>query len=141
MAWSHRIVKLEQKTAQILIEEGFRDRVPIRELPRIAWFAVYCQSAPPTNSFWDPEESTPLDALETKLLQLCDQLGNGWAVYVLRIATCGIREYFVYFGGSANFDSVVPQLKRDFPNYRIKYETADDAAWNRYLSCLPQTSG
>ena len=74
----------------------------VLELPRLAWFGVYCQRAPGVG-FWDPEETDSLDALERDLIRLCEQFGQGWAVYVLRIATSGIREYYVYMGGGVDF--------------------------------------
>ncbi len=58
-------------------------------------------------------------------------------LYVLRIATRGIREYYIYFGGTANLGSALPRLQEYFPGYRIEFEIAHDAEWKRYVSCLP----
>jgi hypothetical protein len=127
---------MEGRPAQILINDHFRSSAPIRELPNLAWFGVYCRR-PVTTSFWDSNEAVALDALEDKLIQLCDQYGKGWAAYVMRIATRGIREYFIYFGDAAKIGDVLSILRAAHPEYRIEYDMTNDAAWKRYLSCLP----
>lgn len=58
-------------------------------------------------------------------------------MYALRIATRGIREYYVYFDGNFDFSAVAASLRDDFPSYKIEHETTNDASWNRYVSCLP----
>jgi len=136
MPWTHRTADIEGRPAQILVDDQFRDSAPVRELPRLAWFGVYCQRAPGVG-FWDPEETDSLDALERDLIRLCEQFGQGWAVYVLRIATSGIREYYVYMGGGVDFTQVVPGLLAQHPDYRIDYEESTDPSWSRYTSCLP----
>ena len=135
MSWSQRLTKFEERQAQILIDEGFRDRAPIRELPKLAWFGVYTQRDPGT-AFWHPEESGSLDAIEDDLIRLCGQFGRGWAVYVLRIATKGIREYFIYFGDEAKMDAVLPSLRAAHSDYRIEYDERVDDCWERYTTCL-----
>jgi hypothetical protein len=90
MPWTHRIAEIEGQAAQILIDDQFRASTPVLELPRLAWFGVYCQRAPGAG-FWDPQETDKLDALEDDLMRLCKHFGQGWAVYVLRISTPGMR--------------------------------------------------
>jgi hypothetical protein len=137
MPWSHRVTEIEGRPVQILIDDSFHSSAPIEELPNLAWFGVYCRN-PTDASFWDPDEAAVLDAIEDKLIQLCDQFGRGWSAYVMRIATRGIREYFIYFGDIANIDDVLPILRAAHSNYRIDYDLTRDAAWKRYLSCLPR---
>src|SRR5215471_16642980 len=91
--WSHRLTQIDGQPAQILIDDRFRESAPLPELSRLAWFGVYTRNDPGA-AFWDPDESAILDALEDDLIRLCDQFGGGYAVYVLRIATRGIRGYF-----------------------------------------------
>jgi hypothetical protein len=136
MPWTHRTTEIEGRLAQILIDDRFKASAPVRELPRLAWFGVYCQRNPGT-ALWDPEESDRLDAVEDDLIRLCDQFGQGWAVYVLRIATRGIREYYVYIGGSVDFAQLRPGLQARHPDYRIEYEETKDPSWRRYSCCLP----
>jgi hypothetical protein len=134
MSWSHRVTQIDGRPAQILIDQRFRGCAPIHELPRLGWFGIYAQ-LDPGQAFWDPEESASLDAVEADLIRLCEQFGRGLAVYVLRIATRGIREYFVYFGGSGDLGSVLPSLKAAHPDYHIEYDEKVDGSWNRYTSC------
>jgi hypothetical protein len=136
MPWSHRIAEIEGRLAQILIDDRFKASAPLRELPRLAWFGVYCRR-PPGAGFWDPEETKSLDAVEHSLVRLCEQFGQGWAVYVLCITTPGLREYCVYMRDSVDFSQVVPGLLAQHPDYRIEYEETADPSWKRYTSCLP----
>lgn len=136
MSWTQRVSEFDGRSALIFIDDQFRDRAPISELPRLAWFGVYCR-LDPGGAFWHPDETEQLDAIEHDLLQRCGQLGRGWAVYVLQISTRGIREYFIYFGGSADLSEVVVKLRDAFPEYRLEYDETTDVAWNRYTTCLP----
>lgn len=136
MPWTHRIAEIEGRPAQILIDDQFRTHAPLHELPRLAWFGIHCRRAPGA-AFWDPDETDSLDAVEDDLIRLCERFGQGWAVYPLRIATPGIREYYVYMGESVDFSDVAPSLKAQHPDYRIEYEETTDPSWRRYTSCLP----
>ena len=136
MAWSHRLTEIHERPAQILIDDRFRMTAPVRELPNCAWFCVYCQYDPGP-AFWDPAEAKNLDAIEDALVRLWQESGHGFAVYVMRIATRGIREYYVYHGGRAEFSQVCSKLKTRFPAYRVEHEEHEDPDWKRYISCLP----
>jgi len=136
MSWSHRITEIQGRPSQLLIDDRFRDIAPIRNLPRLAWFGVHCQSDPGA-SFWNPDESERLDAVEDALIRFWEEFGRGSAVYVMRIATWGIREYYVYLGGVADFSAVLSRLRLEHPSYRVEYEERADPDWNRYTSCLP----
>ncbi len=73
-------------------------------------------------------------------MHLCGQFGRGWAVYVMRIDTRGIREYYFYCGEAATLDLALPSLRKAFPTYRIEFEETTDAAWSRYKTFLPDSS-
>jgi hypothetical protein len=91
----------------------------------------------PVNSFWNPDESESLDSVESDLIRLWHGCGHGWAVYVMRIATHGIREYYVYAGGTADFSSVVARMRTLYPSYRVDFEESADPTWKRYTGFLP----
>lgn len=137
MAWSHRILEIDTRPAQVLIDDRFRPAAPVPELPRLAWFAVFCQQDA-GDGFWNPQETASLDSIEKDLIGLCDQFGSGWAVYVMRIDTHGVREYYLYSGGNSALAQVLPRLQAAHPNYRMEFEETDDAAWNRYKEFLPR---
>lgn len=65
-----------------------------------------------------------------------DSLAAVGAVYVMRIDTRGIREYYFYFGGSAALTHVLPSLRSAHPDYRIEFEETADPGWNRYKTFL-----
>ena len=137
MPWSNRTTQIDNRPAQVLIDDRFRTSAPIRELPRLAWFGVYCRQDP-GGAFWHPDESATLDAIEQDLIRLCGEFGCGWAVYVMRVATRGIREYYVYLGDGAALAQALPGLRKAYPTYRIEFEETADAEWRRYRTFLPE---
>lgn len=136
MSWTHHLIQIDKRPAQVVFDNQFRSKAPVRQLPRLAWFGVYCRQDP-GGGFWHPDESGRLDAIERDLVRLCGQFGNGWAVYVMRIDTRGIREYYFYSGGSAALNRAPAILQTAHPDYRIEFEERTDADWNRYKSFLP----
>jgi len=137
MAWIHYACELKGNRAQILIDDRFRSTAPVTKLPKVAWFGIYCRQSP-DGAFWHPDEGPDLDAIEGSLVSLCQEYGNGLAVYVVRIATQGIREYFIYYGEGATLAEVVPRLKNLHIDYRIEHDVIADANWQRYVSLLPK---
>jgi hypothetical protein len=136
MSWSQHTTQIEGRPAGVLIDERFRVLLPVRELPRLAWFGVHCRRDP-GSAFWHPDETASLDAIEGDLIRLCGQFGRGWAVYVIRIDTRGIREYYFYCGGSAALVQALPRLQAAHPDYRIDFEETTDEEWRRYRTLLP----
>ena len=136
MPWSHRITEIDSRPAQVLIDDRFRASLPVRELPRLGWFGVYCRHDP-GSSYWHPDETESLDTIERDLIRLCEQYGRGWAVYVMRIDTRGIREYYFYCGGSAALAQALQDLRAAHPDYRLELEETTDAEWSRYQTFLP----
>lgn len=80
-----------------------------------------------------------LDTVERDLIGLCGTFGNGWAVYTMRIATQGIREYYLYCGAGAGLELALPRLRNAHPGYRIEFDETADPAWSRYKTFLPAT--
>jgi hypothetical protein len=136
MPWSQRTTQIETRPAGVLIDDRFHGSLPVRELPRLAWFGVYCRHDP-GGGFWHPGETESLDTIEQDLIRLCEQFGRGWAVYVMRIDTRGIREYYLYCGGRAALAQALPSLRAAHPDYRIEFEETTDAEWSRYRTFLP----
>jgi hypothetical protein len=136
MVWSHRVTEIEGRRVQVLIDERFRDSAPIKELPRIAWFGVY-GNLDPGEAFWHPDETATLDAIENGLIGLCDSFGRGWVVYVMRVDTRGIREYYFYYGHGAEIEKVLHDLQSAHPNHKIEFDQKDDPEWERYTTFLP----
>ena len=135
MAWQHTITMIGDRQAQVLIDEQFRTAAPLVKLPGLTWFAVYCQLDPGA-AFWHPDETATLDALESTLFGLCEHFGRGWAVYVCRLATRGIREYYLYHGPGAELEKLLPRLRKAYPAHRLEYDVTSDPKWGRYNSLL-----
>ena len=132
VTWAVRQIDISGKRASLLIEDGFRDSAPVAELPWLTWFGVYCR-LDPEGAYLHPEETEALDRIESDLIGLCDVFGHGWVVYVLRIDTPGIREYYLYRGKHAALENVLPSLKNAHPDYKIEFDEKYDADWERYL--------
>ena len=131
MAWRHYTCEISSKPASVLVDERFAHQLPVKELPRLSWFGVYCQQ-PTGGAFWNPEEADALDQLENDLIRLAETFGHGWAVYVLRIATPGIREYYLYHADQAELNKAFSVLKAVYPDYRIEFKTINDVMWEQY---------
>ena len=136
MTWSQRQTEISGKPASILIDDRFRAEAPVAELPWLVWFGIYCR-LDYGRVFWHPGETEMLDLIERELIGLCGTFGHGWAVYVMRVDTPGIREYYFYRGKNAVLENVLPGLQNAYPDYRIEFDEKYDADWERYFTFLP----
>ena len=139
MAWKQYQCEISGKAALVLVDDRFAQDSPVKGLPLLSWVGIYC-NRPPGGAFWDPEETVDLNRMEDELVKLSDAFGYGWAVYLLRIATPGVREYFIYHADQAELSKAFSALKATYPNYRVEFETTTDMAWEqygRYVSAVP----
>lgn len=133
--WGTYTCKINGKLAQVLIDLGYKNRAPLKELPLLLWVGVYCQM-PSGQGFHNPNETSKLDEIEDNLIKFCGRYGNGWAAYTHRIGTTGIREYFIYHGEQAEPNKALENLVSLYPTYRIETETIQDIEWNEYRKYL-----
>jgi Family of unknown function (DUF695) len=138
MAWIHYQFETRGKPASALLDTQYAGGPPTDQISNLAWFGVYCR-LPPGGGFWNPKEQAALDALESDLIRLFEAFGNGWASYVRRLDTPGLREYYVYFGGDAELEKVVPCLKSLHKGYRIESECRPDPQWTHYRAWLKES--
>ncbi|MBS2009406.1 MAG: DUF695 domain-containing protein [Cyanobacteria bacterium SZAS TMP-1] len=131
MTWLTYTCEISNKPAIVMIDQQFENRFPVPELPWLSWFGVYC-NLPPDGACWAEAETESLDYVEDQLIELAGQFGRGWAVYVFRIVTPGIREYYIYHSAEAEMSKAYDALKVSVPNYRIEVETTNDASWEQY---------
>lgn len=137
MTWKFFEIRNGDEKAQVLLDHRFAGEPPSDALPNIGWFGVWCKNDP-RGAYWDPAEAAALDALEEDLIALAEQFGNGWAVYLRRHATPGLREYYFYFGDGAELAKVAVALTTKHPGYRIEYEARPDPKWSGYASWLKE---
>src|SRR5581483_4040338 len=128
MTWRAKSLSIDGRPAHVLLDDKFAPAPPCEQLPHLAWFGVYC-IRDPGSAFWDPAEGPRLDAVEDDLIRLAATHGNGQAVYVQRLDTRGLREYYVYFGDATHIDRVLLELKTMHPEYRMDYDQIDDLKW------------
>jgi hypothetical protein len=133
MSWQHRLLEIEGRPAQVLIDDRFASVAPLASLVNLAWFGIFCRDDP-GNAFWAIGETEQLDAIEDDLIRLCDKFGDGWAAYLRRVDTSGIREYYIYWGETANMAKVLSAIKSLYPSYRIEYDNTSDPGWRHYQS-------
>lgn len=131
MAWRFYNCNINNKSAQVLIDDRFYKKEPVNELPLLSWVGVYCRLLS-GESFNDPKETEILDEIEDNLFRLCSDYGNGYAVYTHRIVTYGIREYYIYHGDKAELDRAFSAIRSLYPEYKIETETTLDDKWNEY---------
>jgi len=135
MASRTALLTIDGKPTHSMLDDRFAANPPVDRLPHLAWFGVYF-ATDPGDRFWNPEEGPQLDAIENELLRLCGIHSNGWAAYVQRLDTRGLREYYFYFGEGAAMEKVLPQLKSAYPNYRLEFDRIDDLQWAQYRKWL-----
>lgn len=140
MPWIHYQCEVQSKAASVLLDTQFAEAPPIDKLPHVAWFGVYLQQ-PHGKRWWQRSERPTLETIEHDLIRLCGAFGNGWAVYVRRVETLGLREYYVYFGGNAELQKVLPALQSLHGTYRIEFESRSDPEWSHYNSWLKERAG
>ncbi|MFZ2956964.1 MAG: DUF695 domain-containing protein [Candidatus Ozemobacteraceae bacterium] len=131
MTWKHYQCTIKDNLASVLIDQQFQEHYPLKELPQLFWVGIYCDLAS-DGAFWNPEETQALDEIEKHLLMLGQSFGNGWMVFLFRIATPGIREYYFYYGDGAEVQKIVPALMNFHPKYRIESGFRLDTDWVEY---------
>ena len=135
MTWQLFDTEINGIPSQVLLDDSFSKERPSDDLPNLARLRVGCQQTP-EGGYWHPDESSALDHVENDLLGLAQQFGHGWAVYVRRVDSPGLREYDLYFGGDADLSKIVPSLMELHPGYRIQWECTTDLGWQQYASWL-----
>lgn len=135
MAWRQYICELDGKLASVLVDQRFENEFPLKELSKLFWVAVYF-NFPSDESFWHPDEASALEDIENNLIKLAQSFGSGWIVYLIRIDTKGVREYFFYYGENADIDKTATLLKSLHPAYRIESDAKEDAEWDEYRKYL-----
>lgn len=138
MSWKHFITRIDGKKAQVLLDTQFRDQpAPTAQLPNLMKVTVFNQMDP-CGALWHPDEAGRLEKVEESLMKALEQFGNGWAVYVRRVATEGVRTYDVYFGDAAKLSRAAVVFKEANPTYRIEAEFGKDETWAGYLSWVKE---
>jgi Family of unknown function (DUF695) len=131
MAWDSYLTHVAGRPALVLLDRSFASTPPAAQLPRLAWFGVWTR-LPAGGAFWDPAEADALDDIEAALLDLAGQLAKGWGVYVRRLATPGLREYYLYTAAHVDLAPVAVGLMGRFPEYRVEHEHTADLDWAQY---------
>jgi Family of unknown function (DUF695) len=135
MAWRTAQLTINDKPAHSMVDDRFAAMPPTEQLQTLYWFGVFC-TRDPGPAFWDPEEQDALDAVEESLIDLCGRFGNGWAAYVQRLDTSGVREYYVYSGAGATLNKVLPMLRTLHSGRRLEHGTMQDPTWSQYRMWL-----
>ena len=135
MTWTVHQREVEGKTAQILLDDYFAAHAPVKDLVMLSGFSLYCRLEP-VNTLWHPDEGDTLDIIEERLINLCEKYAHGWSVYVMRMATFGVREYYFYHSPDAELSRAYAELQELTPGYRIDFATVPDADWTQYRTYL-----
>ncbi len=140
MTWHYYTTTIEGRQAGVQLDDSFAASQPSGALPNLGWFGVHGRLVPGA-AYWHPDETLELDAIEDDLIRLCDLVASGYAVYVRRLDTHGIREYYIYFGASVDLGVVLPRLQLLHSGYRLEYEAQPDPGWSHYRRWLQEPKG
>lgn len=135
MTWTVHTREIEGKPAQVLIDDNFADQAPVADLVNLSGFSLYCRQEP-INSLWHPDEGDALDVIEERLINLCEKFSHGGSLYVMRVATYGVREYYIYHSNKAELYKSYAALRELHPEYRLEFATILDPQWTEYLKYL-----
>jgi hypothetical protein len=135
MTWKNGSASIDGRAALVLIDDRFGAAAPVKELHHLVWVGVWC-ALPPGEHYWAPEETPVLDRIEDNLLKIVSDVGRGWAVYVMRICTRGIREYYFYVGEQVDLHRLATLVSASYPPYRIETSSKEDPGWAWYLKHL-----
>ena len=133
MGWTHYECEIRERPALVLVDKRFVGSEETSALPKVFWLCVYTR-LPPGGSFWNPDESTVLDKLEDDFLDLLRDNARDQSRYVLRIATHGLREYYVYHSTAIDLASTHAALCKAYPDYKIVFDSKDDPTWREYTA-------
>src|SRR5450759_5058816 len=140
MTWRHYNTELAGQQAGVLLDDRFASGPLSASFPELGWFGVYCR-LDPGPAFWHPDETEELNAVESNLLRLCGLAGEDGAIYLRRVDTRGIREYYIYFRTAVDLGAVLPRLQLLHPGYRLEYDHRPDPTWAQYRSWLQEKAG
>lgn len=135
MSWKVYTREVEGKQAQILIDDHYDWTAPVENLVLLSGFSLYCNVLP-ENTLWHPDETEALDTLEERLLDFCEKYSQGWSLYVMRMTTFGVREYYIYHSEQADLQAAFMAMTKMHPDYRIEFGTVSDPEWKEYRKYL-----
>ena len=139
MSWLHYETTLAGHRASVLFDNRFASSSP-PDLSELGWLGVHTRLEPGA-AYWNPEETDALDTIEADLLRLCEQVSGGHAVYLRRVASYRIREYYIYFRAGLDLTPLAPRLQVLHPGYHVEFEHKADAPWAHYSSWLAESRG
>ena len=135
MTWRTYETEIEGESgpipAIVMVDDRLLGDAPISGVTRRIRVAVRTQ-LPPGGALCDPAETEQLEEIEDSLLGITHEMAHGWAVYVLRICTPGLREYTFYAFEHAAVDSLQSILSERYPEYEIECEETQDPDWEVY---------
>jgi hypothetical protein len=131
VAWTNYECEIKERPALVLVDKRFVGCEPTSALPKVFWLCVYTR-LPPGGAYWNPDETNVLNKLEDDFIDLLSDNSRGHAAYVLRIATPGLREYYIYHSTAVNLASTHAALCKAYPDYKIVFNSFDDPTWREY---------
>ncbi len=117
--------------ARVKVDDGLLADAPITGVTRRMRVRVH-NTLPAGDGYWAPEEEQALADVDGSLLKMTSDLGHGWAVYVLRICTPGIRDYYFHLFEHAHIGALQSLLGETHPSYTFEVTVSDDPGWELY---------
>ena len=130
-SWTYYECEIKERPALVLVDKRFVGCEATSALPKLFWLCVYTR-LPPGGPYWNPDETNVLDKLEDDFFDLVRDNARGHSRYVLRIATHGLREYYIYHSTAVNLASTHAALCKAYPDYKIVFDSFDDPTWCQY---------
>lgn len=136
MPWKQAYIELQDRNVHALVDYRFSETAPIAELPCINWIGLWACEPVIGNNYIPENEQHKFKKVEMALIEIAGQQAYGWAVGCIRLLSRGIAEFYFYSKDEETLAQVVPELKKQFPEYRAEFKCKRDETWSEYFKYL-----
>lgn len=131
--WDTYFTNVDQKSASILLDLGFKSIAPIKNKASLIWISIQMNN-PREDGLSSTEESGKLYEIEDNLVNTLTQKFD--CVYPGRLTSNGHRDLYFYFNDSLLFDKTISEVMVAYPSYEYDFGIKEDSNWTAYLNFL-----
>jgi hypothetical protein len=131
--WDAYLMQVEGRPVSVVVDLGLRKVVPMTDRP-MATLVRTRLLRPQSNGLPGAEESTRLDSLEERLVQMLSRAGGH--IYAGRYSQRGIRTFHFFTADTAGQAAALQDAFTPFPEYSWLARSLPDSGWSNYLDAL-----
>jgi len=131
--WDFYAIETDDKPVSIMLDLALGKLAPVAEKSLLLWVCIPLLH-PDADGLLQKDELDRLVDLEQELAAAISARLDG--VHAGKTTTAGIRELYFYSNSNSGFDSILIELKKQYPEYAISGETRPDAEWKVFWQVL-----